>query len=64
MGEPLRIVDLRAASMVRLPVLPTSADANHPDGDISIQYHGPTTGESFYEELLIGDLRFVPPPIR
>lgn len=53
MGEPLRIVDL-ARQMVRLSGC-RLRDANHPDGDISIQFTGLRPGEKLYEELLIGD---------
>ena len=53
MGEQVRIDDL-ARSMIRLmgrDVL----DAEHPDGDIAIEYIGLRPGEKLYEELLIGE---------
>jgi len=53
MGEPLRIVDL-ARRMVALSGL-TVRDAQHPGGDIAIEFTGLRPGEKLYEELLIGD---------
>ncbi|MCC5872956.1 MAG: polysaccharide biosynthesis protein [Gammaproteobacteria bacterium] len=53
MGEPVRILDL-ARRMVRLSGL-SVRDAEHPDGDIAIEYIGLRPGEKLYEELLIGD---------
>ena len=52
MGEAVKI-DQLARSMIRLmgrEVL----DADHPDGDIAIEYIGLRPGEKLYEELLIG----------
>ena len=53
MGEPIRIVDL-ARRMVTLSGL-TVRDAQHPGGDIAIEFTGLRPGEKLYEELLIGD---------
>ena len=53
MGEPIRIVDL-ARRMVALSGL-TVRDAQHPGGDIAIEFTGLRPGEKLYEELLIGD---------
>ena len=53
MGEPIRIVDL-ARRMVALSGL-TVRDAQHPGGDIAIEFTGLRAGEKLYEELLIGD---------
>lgn len=53
MGEPIRIVDL-ARRMVALSGL-TVRNAQHPGGDIEIQFIGLRPGEKLYEELLIGD---------
>jgi FlaA1/EpsC-like NDP-sugar epimerase len=53
MGEPVRIVDL-AQRMVTLSGL-TVRDAEHPQGDIAIEFTGLRPGEKLYEELLIGD---------
>jgi FlaA1/EpsC-like NDP-sugar epimerase len=52
MGEPVRIDDL-ARSMIRLTGLEVR-DAEHPDGDIAIEYTGLREGEKLYEELLLG----------
>lgn len=53
MGEPIRIVDL-ARRMVALSGL-TVRDAQHPGGDIAIEFTGLRPGEKLYEELLISD---------
>lgn len=53
MGEPIRIVQL-ARRMVTLSGL-TVRDAQHPGGDIAIEFTGLRPGEKLYEELLIGD---------
>ena len=52
MGEPVRILDL-ARRMIRLSGLEVR-DADHPDGDIDIQFSGLRSGEKLREELLIG----------
>lgn len=52
MGLPVKIADL-AYNMIRLSGLEVR-DANHPDGDIAIEYSGLRPGEKLYEELLIG----------
>ena len=53
MGEPVKILDL-AQRMIRLSGL-SLRDADHPNGDIEIQFTGLRPGEKLYEELLIGD---------
>lgn len=53
MGEPIRILDL-ARRMVALSGL-TVRDAEHPQGDIAIEFTGLRPGEKLFEELLIGD---------
>jgi len=53
MGEPVKIVDL-AKRMIHLSGLEVK-DADHPEGDIDIQFTGLRPGEKLYEELLIGD---------
>jgi FlaA1/EpsC-like NDP-sugar epimerase len=53
MGEPIRIVEL-ARRMVALSGL-TVRNAQHPGGDIAIEFTGLRPGEKLYEELLIGD---------
>ena len=53
MGEPVRIAAL-AKRMVTLSGL-TVRDAEHPQGDIAIEFTGLRPGEKLYEELLIGD---------
>jgi FlaA1/EpsC-like NDP-sugar epimerase len=53
MGEPIRIVDL-AKRMIHLSGLEVK-DAEHPGGDIEINFTGLRPGEKLYEELLIGD---------
>jgi FlaA1/EpsC-like NDP-sugar epimerase len=53
MGEPVRITEL-ARKMIGLSGL-TIRDAEHPEGDISIEVVGLRPGEKLYEELLIGD---------
>lgn len=53
MGEPVKILDL-ARRMVQLSGL-SLRDAEHPDGDITIDIVGLRPGEKLYEELLIGD---------
>ena len=52
MGEPVRILDL-AHRMINLMGM-TVRDAEHPDGDIEIQFVGLRPAEKLYEELLIG----------
>jgi FlaA1/EpsC-like NDP-sugar epimerase len=52
MGEPVKILDL-AHRMINLMGL-TVRDAEHPDGDIEIQFVGLRPAEKLYEELLIG----------
>jgi FlaA1/EpsC-like NDP-sugar epimerase len=52
MGEQVKIDDL-ARSMIRLTGLEVR-DAEHPDGDIAIEYTGLRDGEKMFEELLIG----------
>ena len=53
MGEPIRIVDL-ARRMVALSGL-SVRDAQHPGGDMAIEFTGLRPGEKLFEELLIGD---------
>lgn len=53
MGEPVRIDDL-ARSMIRLMGLEVR-DAQHPDGEIAIEYIGLRDGEKLHEELLLGE---------
>lgn len=53
MGEPVRIAEL-ATKMIRLAGLRVR-DAQHPEGDIAIQFTGLRPGEKLYEELLIGN---------
>jgi FlaA1/EpsC-like NDP-sugar epimerase len=53
MGEPVRILDL-ARRMIRLKGY-TIRDAEHPEGDIEIQFTGLKPGEKLHEELLIAD---------
>ncbi|KAB2915797.1 MAG: polysaccharide biosynthesis protein [Hyphomicrobiaceae bacterium] len=53
MGEPVKIDDL-ARSMIRLMGLEVR-DAQHPDGDIAIEYIGLRDGEKLHEELLLGE---------
>ena len=53
MDEPVKIADL-AKSMIRLMGLEVR-DAQHPDGDIAIQYIGLRDGEKLHEELLLGE---------
>ncbi|BEP92792.1 nucleoside-diphosphate sugar epimerase/dehydratase [Acidovorax sp. A79] len=53
MGEPIRILDV-ARRMVALSGL-TVRDAEHPQGDIAIEFTGLRPGEKLFEELLIGD---------
>jgi FlaA1/EpsC-like NDP-sugar epimerase len=52
MGRPVRIDDL-ARRLVNLMGL-TVRDADHPEGDIEIEYTGLRTAEKLFEELLIG----------
>jgi FlaA1/EpsC-like NDP-sugar epimerase len=52
MGRPVRIDDL-ARRLVNLTGL-TVRDAEHPDGDIEIEYTGLRTAEKLFEELVIG----------
>jgi FlaA1/EpsC-like NDP-sugar epimerase len=51
MGEPVKIDNL-ARSMIRLAGLEVR-DADHPDGDIAIEYVGLRAGEKLHEELLL-----------
>ncbi len=51
MGEPVKINDL-ARMMIHLSAYQVK-DAEHPDGDIEIQYTGIREGEKITEELLI-----------
>jgi FlaA1/EpsC-like NDP-sugar epimerase len=53
MGEPVRIDDL-ARSMIRLSGLEVKT-AEHPHGDIAIEYTGLRPGEKLFEELLLSD---------
>ena len=53
MDEPVKIDDL-ARSMIRLMGLEVR-DAEHPDGDIAIEYIGLRDGEKLHEELLLGE---------
>jgi FlaA1/EpsC-like NDP-sugar epimerase len=53
MGEPVKIDDL-ARSMIRLMGLEVR-DAQHPEGDITIEYIGLRHGEKMHEELLLGE---------
>ena len=53
MDEPVKIDDL-AKSMIRLMGLEVR-DAEHPDGDIAIEYIGLRHGEKLHEELLLGE---------
>ena len=52
MGKPVRIADL-ARRMIELSGL-SVRDAEHPDGDIEIQFTGLRPAEKLHEELLIG----------
>ena len=52
MGNPVKILDL-AERMINLMGL-TVRDAEHPEGDIEIQFVGLRPAEKLYEELLIG----------
>jgi FlaA1/EpsC-like NDP-sugar epimerase len=52
MGRPVRIDDL-ARRMISLMGF-TVRDAEHPDGDIEIEYMGLRAAEKLFEELLIG----------
>ena len=52
MGKPVRILDL-ARRMIRLSGLEVR-DADHPNGDIEIQFSGLRSGEKLREGLLIG----------
>ncbi|WP_435532759.1 polysaccharide biosynthesis protein [Vibrio stylophorae] len=53
MGEPVKIVDL-AKNLVSLSGLDIK-DADHPYGDVEIQFTGLRPGEKLYEELLVGE---------
>jgi UDP-N-acetylglucosamine 4,6-dehydratase len=53
MGEPVKIDDL-ARSMIRL-MGQEVRDAQHPEGNIAIDYTGLRPGEKLYEELLLGE---------
>jgi FlaA1/EpsC-like NDP-sugar epimerase len=53
MGKPVRIVDL-ARQMIEASGY-TVRDAEHPDGDIAIEFIGRRPGEKLHEELLIGE---------
>jgi FlaA1/EpsC-like NDP-sugar epimerase len=55
MGDQVKIDEL-ARSMIRLTGLEVR-DAEHPDGDIAIEYIGLRDGEKMFEELLIGEAR-------
>jgi len=52
MGKPVKILDL-ANRMINLMGM-TVRDAEHPEGDIEIQFVGLRPAEKLYEELLIG----------
>ena len=52
MGKPVKILDL-AHRMINLMGM-TIKDAEHPDGDIEIEFVGLRPAEKLYEELLIG----------
>ena len=52
MGKPVKILDL-ANRMINLMGM-TVRDAEHPDGDIEIEFVGLRPAEKLYEELLIG----------
>ena len=52
MGKPVKILDL-AHRMINLMGM-TVRDAEHPEGDIEIQFVGLRPAEKLYEELLIG----------
>jgi len=52
MGEPVKILDL-AHRMINLMGM-TVRDAEHPDGDIEIEFVGLRPAEKLFEELLIG----------
>lgn len=52
MGEPVKILEL-AQRMINLMGM-TVRDAEHPDGDIEIQFVGLRPAEKLFEELLIG----------
>ena len=53
MGEPVKILDL-AKRLIRLMGSEVK-DAEHPKGDIAIQFTGLRPGEKLFEELLVGD---------
>lgn len=53
MGEPVKILDL-AKRLIRL-MGSEIKDAEHPKGDIAIQFTGLRPGEKLFEELLVGD---------
>jgi FlaA1/EpsC-like NDP-sugar epimerase len=53
MNVPVKIDDL-AKSMIRLMGLEVR-DAEHPDGDIAIEYIGLRPGEKLHEELMLGE---------
>ncbi len=53
MGKPVKIVDL-ARQMIEASGY-TVRDADHPDGDIAIEFIGLRPGEKLQEELLIGE---------
>ena len=53
MGEPVKIVDL-ARKMIRLSGFQVR-DADHPEGDIEVEFVGLRPGEKLYEELLISE---------
>ena len=52
MGKPVKILDL-AHRMINLMGM-TVRDAEHPDGDIEIEFVGLRPAEKLFEELLIG----------
>lgn len=53
MGTPVKIDDL-ARTMIRLSGLEVRS-ADHPEGDVAIEYVGLRPGEKLFEELLIGE---------
>lgn len=53
MGEPVKIAQL-AEKMILLSGLSVRS-AEHPEGDVAIEFVGLRPGEKLYEELLIGD---------
>ena len=53
MGKPIKIVEL-ARLMIRLAGM-TERTAQHPDGDVEIEFIGQRGGEKMLEELLVSD---------